>query len=184
MEMLVGLAIMALTTAIVLPDLAAANRRLAMKTAVLRMTYLFMSVRSRAAGSNRYTAIRFTQSNDQWMYSVYEDTNGNGVSTQEIASGVDVLIDGPVAVQQQTAMATVGFLPGGDPDPDTGHPMNPGALPVQFGTARLCSFAPLDGATPGTIYLTDGAMAAAIRSSGDGEVYAMWLDRKSGKWSQ
>jgi Tfp pilus assembly protein FimT len=181
--MLVGLAIMALTMGIALPQLTAANRRLGMRIAVARLTNLLESVRSRAFGMNRHTGIRFTQMPDGWVYRVYEDGNGNGVSGADIAAGIDTLVDGPSSIDFHTGAARIGFAPEGVTDPDTGVPVPATASPVAFGTVGLCSFAPQEGATPGTIYLTDGDITAGIRCSPQGVVHTVWYDPKSGKWS-
>ena len=181
--MLVGLAIMALTMSIALPNLVAAHRRLAMRLAVARVTRLLMVVQSRAASMNRHTGIRFSEMPGGWTYRVYDDGNGNGVSGADIAAGVDLLSDGPASVNSHTGSARIGYAPDGVTDPDTNLPMRPGASPVAFGTLGLCSFAPHDGATPGTIYLTDGITTAAVRCSGEGDIHALWFDPKSRRWS-
>ena len=181
-EMLVGLSIMAITIAVALPDLTAANRRLAMRAAAARLTWLLTSVKNRAGTIDRYTGIRFTKSQGSWTYAVYEDGNGNGVSGPDIASGIDLAVEGPAPLQRHTGSARIGFPPGGVTDPDTGLALNPGASAVGFGTLALCSFAPREGATPGTIYLTDDVTTVALRCSSAGDIRSLWFDPKTRKW--
>lgn len=184
METLTALAIFALGTTIALPNVIGTTRRFAMRASAIRVAHLLISVRSRAASMNHHVAIRFNRSPDGWTYRIYEDGNGNGVSLHDIATGVDPLVEGPALLYTHCGSAFPGFPRGGVTDPDTGHPMSTSASPVAFGAHSLCSFAPQEGATPGTIYVTDGVAAAAVRCAPDGEVHPIWFEASSRRWSR
>lgn len=181
-ELLFAMAILLLICGIAMPDLMAAKRRLTMRASVSRAAAVLLTTRGRAVAIGRHTAIRFTAAADGWTYSVFEDGNANGVTAADIKSGVDRLVEGPDRFERHTGIAVVGFPPFTIDDPDTGRPINPASKAIAFGSSSMCSFGPDDTSTPGTIYVTDGVTAAAIRCSPDGEVHTMWYEPTTHIW--
>jgi hypothetical protein len=122
----------------------------------------FRKARSIAIRSNVYTAIRFERRDDVDYYSTYQDGNGNGVRSAEIASGVDRRIAGPIRLDAGAADVRVGINPNVPaPPPDQGV-LDPGD-PIRFGPSNMLSFSPLGTATPGTFYLAGETLQAGVR---------------------
>ena len=155
-ELLTALAIIGMFAAIAMPQWLTLQRRAAVRAASEELQSVFRGARMRAIASGRNCGIRFTKSGNDWMYSLYDDTNGNGIKTAEINSGVDKMIARPKRVLNTVRFAKIALPNKTITDPD-GDPLKPTASPVQFGTASICSFSPLGAATAGTIYLTDSS---------------------------
>lgn len=108
----------------------------------------------RAIASGRNVGVRFTKSGTTWMYTLYDDRNGNGIKTAEINSGVDKRITFPKRVLNTVRYASIAVPTQTIIDPD-GAKLKPTDSPVQFGSSAICSFSPLGESSSGTIYLTD-----------------------------
>jgi hypothetical protein len=102
------------------------------------------------------------------------------VLSRDIARGEDRLIGGPIRLDANMAGVRVGIMPGiPAPPPDSGL-LDP-ADPVRFGRSNMLSFSPLGTATPGTFYVTNGRLQAAVRvTGGSGRVRLMVYRGK--KW--
>src|SRR5688500_2774559 len=72
-----------------------AQRRVALASATAELRAIFQRVRLTAVAHNRNLAVRFRPEGDRWNWSVYEDRDGDGVRNDDIASGVDKLIERP-----------------------------------------------------------------------------------------
>jgi hypothetical protein len=140
----------------------------------------FRKTRSVAVCRNVQTAMRFEERADGVYYSLYVDGNHNGVLSRDIARGDDHLIGGPFRLDGSMTGVRVGILPGvSAPPPDSGL-LDP-ADPVRFGRSNMLSFSPFGTATPGTFYLTNGRLQAAVRvTGGSGRVRLMVY--RGGKW--
>jgi prepilin-type N-terminal cleavage/methylation domain-containing protein len=154
-ELLIVMAIVGMFTAIAMPNWIALHRRSALRAAALEFTSLFRAARMRAIVSGRSSGVKFTKAADgTWMYTVYEDGNGDGVRNADITSGADRRIAIAKRVLDTVRFVSVGVPSKRIVDPD-GDPLRPTDSPVQFGTSYICSFSPLGASTSGTIYLTD-----------------------------
>ncbi|MGE0450174.1 MAG: Tfp pilus assembly protein FimT/FimU [Vicinamibacterales bacterium] len=107
-------------------------------------------VRLRAISHARDTAVRFTQTPAGFAMTVYEDGNGNGVLSADIASGLDRSV-GPVEhLHDSFPGVEFGALPG-IPGADGSTP--PGNDPVRLGSSDGVTFTPAGTATPGSLYI-------------------------------
>jgi prepilin-type N-terminal cleavage/methylation domain-containing protein len=154
-ELLTVIAIIGMFSAIAMPGWLTLQRHAAVRAAAEELQSVFRGARARSIASGRNVGVRFTKSGSDWMYALYDDRNGNGIKTAEINSGVDKLIARPKRVLNVVRYANIAAPSKTITDPD-GDPLKPGDSPVQFGSTAICSFSPIGGATPGTIYLTDG----------------------------
>jgi hypothetical protein len=118
-------------------------------------------------------------------FAIYRDGDGDGVLNEDIESGVD-----PVVVPVRP-LATLGHgvrlgFPAGRPPRDPSDParrLDRLSDPIRFNRSDLASFDPLGGSTPGSIYLTDGRLVAALRVSGRiGKVRRMTWDPQLDRW--
>lgn len=182
-EMLVSLAIIAALSTSSTVALANLMRRQALREISFRIYTILRGTQTEAAVAGESRAVRFMQTDRGWAYGIYEDGNGNGVLNSDIKKGIDRLIRGPVPLCITGGLACLGYPHAGVPDPDGTFTILPSASPLNFNHSALCSFAPDADSTPGTLYLTDGAEAWAIRSSGTaGRIYLMKYNRASGHW--
>jgi prepilin-type N-terminal cleavage/methylation domain-containing protein len=154
-ELLTVIAIIGMFSAIAMPGWLTLQRHAAVRAAAEELQSVFRGARMRAIASGRNVGVRFTKSGTDWMYALYDDRNGNGIKTAEINSGVDKIIARPKRVLNTVRYANIAAPSKTITDPD-GDPLKPADSPVQFGSTAICSFSPIGGATPGTIYLTDG----------------------------
>ena len=182
-EMLVAMAIIAALSTISTVALASLMRRQALREISIRIYTTLHVTQTEAVEAGQSRAVRFMQTDHGWAYGIYEDGNGNGVLNSDIQKGVDRLVRGPVPLCTTGGLACLGYPPAGVPDPDGTFPISPAASPLNFNHSALCSFAPDGDSTPGTMYLTDGVEAWAIRSSGTaGRIYLMRYNRLNGHW--
>jgi prepilin-type N-terminal cleavage/methylation domain-containing protein len=182
LELLVAVAILGMVVGIALPDGARAIRHAAVRQAAESIRELLNISRVRAQLLTRSEGVKFTQRDGIWYYTIYVDGDGDGIHSDDIAAGTDHLVEGPTALNRRGEMATVGFPVQGLEDPDTGYPFAPGDLPVQFNSTSLCSFSPEGNSTPGTIYLSAGSDAAAVRCSNAGYINVQFYDGASRSW--
>ncbi|HEV2718572.1 MAG TPA: prepilin-type N-terminal cleavage/methylation domain-containing protein [Thermoanaerobaculia bacterium] len=112
---------------------------------------------------NRNVAIRFRPSADTWSVSIYEDGDGDGVRNDDIAAGIDRLIEPPRLIRFPPAR--IGTPSAAIPDPATGAPLS-ARSPVRFGSSQLCSFTRRGEVTNGSIVVTDDTTANVVRVHG------------------
>jgi prepilin-type N-terminal cleavage/methylation domain-containing protein len=185
MELVVSMAIFGIIAGIGLPAIGNLTRRAALRAAIARIYDLMRLTREQAISLEANRAIKFYDDSDGgWWYEIYDDGDGDGVLTADIASGIDPLVEGPEVLLSPRAMATIGIARGGVPDPDGGSPIAPDASPVTF-SRSICSFSMDGSSTPGSIYIrTIGGESAVIRASGDGGRLTILLLAKGGStWS-
>lgn len=177
-ELTVSTAIMALILTCSVAALGSMYRRAALRGAAARVRGLLQRAQLDANLLSTNRAVKFIQRPEGWSYAVYEDGNGNGVSNSEIATGVDHIVVSERSLTDENGVH-VGLIDG-ETDPDGGPPLT---SPVNFNRSTLCSFSQSGSGTPGTVYLTDGSGAIAVRSSGeDGRLRILVYTPGSGKW--
>src|SRR5260221_14250575 len=103
--------------------------------------------------------------------------------TAKVSRNIDRRVSGPLPLDLQLAPATIAVPPMKVRDPD-GAWMLPVDSPVQFNRSAMCSYSPIGGGTPGSIYLSDGSPTFyAVRVLGaSGRVPLVRYDPVSGKW--
>lgn len=163
---------------------------------------LALRAEARAVGAARYLAARvseeraaalrrgvagglfFTRSGGRYVFQHVLDGNGNGLRSEEVASGVDRLVDGPLALDH--------LFPGVDfsvrrpvPAVDGEGPGFPeGADPIRIGGTRFLSFGASGTGTSGTLYLgTAAGRQLAVRVFGTtGRVRVFEFIPAQGRW--
>jgi len=164
-ELLVVIASIGVILAVTLPSLGELNRRREIRAAITELRSIFRETRAKAIASGHNVAVKFSLTDGDWQYAIFEDGDGDGVRNDDIASGKD-----PNVVPFRRVFGTQGHVRIGLPpvpvrDPDRGV-VEPGESPVRFNRSTLCSFSPLGGGTSGSIYLTEGTRAAVLRMYG------------------
>lgn len=165
-ELLVVLAIVGLATAACLPALWQISRQLGLRSAAFDVAILFDQARNRAVMYGRDVGLKWSVSGGDIVFAMYEDRNGNGVTTSDIRRGVDKLVTGPFSMRGKHPSVSFSFVPGyTGPDPG-GDAIGRTNDPIRFGRSDICSFSPLGHASPGTVYISDGKdRQSAVRVS-------------------
>ena len=121
--------------------------------------------RTRAVLRGRDTAVRVTSGTGGYLITTYEDTNGTGVLTAEINSGVDVAIGPSERLPERFPGVDFGArasLPGAEGG------VAPGTDPIRTGTADGVTFTGDGTATPGSLYvLGRGGSQFVVRIYGE-----------------
>lgn len=107
-------------------------------------------VRLQALSRTRDTAIRFTLTSAGYRMTVYEDGNGNGVLSADIAVGVDRIVGAPERLSDQFPGVEFGALSG---IPGAEGSTAPGSDPIRLGASDGVTFTPLGTGTPGSLYV-------------------------------
>ena len=105
--------------------------------------------------------------------SVFQDGNGNGIRTADIASGADFPIEPPTRLFEQFPGVDIAVTPG-----------SPSADPVQIGSTNLLTFTPTGTATSGTIYIRDseGTQWGVRVLGATGRTRVLRYDPATGGW--
>lgn len=186
LELLFILAGICLVLLVTLPAFGNLRRRSAVRTAAISLRSVFRDTRARAIARAHSFGVKFTRNAaGEWLYTIYEDSNGNGVLNAEINRGVDPRVAGPFELQQGSDLASIGLPPQTILDPD-GDEIPAGHSPVIFNNSTLCSFSPIGAATAGSIYITDNAGDLwVVRVHGAGSrVRLMRYDAATKRWHE
>ena len=183
-ELLTVVAIIGLMVLCAIPAFGNYRRRMSIIAASAEFRSILRAARGRAIATGRHAGVKFI-SGREWTYAIYEDGDGDGIRNDDITGGTDRRIFGPAIVMPSFHLATIGLLKTTVKDPD-GDPLKPDASPVQFGRSTICSFSPIGGGTPGTLYLIDGGgqlWAARVYGSG-GRVRLLRYNDGLKKWER
>jgi len=185
LELILAVAIIGLIALCAVPSFANYRRRASVISQATELRSIFRAVRSRAITRTCHAGVKFTRVGNTWTYSLYDDGDGDGVRSDDIASGIDRRYAGPSVLMPQFNIASIALLSRTVRDPD-GDLLLPTASAVQFNRSTLCSFAPTGSGTPGTIYITDGAeQLFAVRVLGSsGRVRMLRYDAARRRWQQ
>lgn len=139
-----------------IPAAAEISRQLTMRAACNEIAAVFTRARSLAVFERRDVGIKWTSVGGDVTFAIYQDMNGNGVLSEEIRKGIDVLVEGPVSMKRRYPGIDFSFLPGfAAPDPN-GDRITNLSDPIKFGAGDICTFSPLGDASPGSVYLSNG----------------------------
>ncbi len=173
-ELLVAAAIAALALMIATPSLVRLSSRLSVRLAADEIVGAMREARAFAIRHSTHVGLKFkTNARGAVSWALYRDGDGDGVLSADIESGVDPLAAPERSLGQFGRVARLGFPPGVPPrDPsDPRRRLDRLADPVRFNRSDIASFSPLEGATPGSVYVTDGVR----------ELVAVRIDSRSGR---
>lgn len=186
LELCLAIAILGIIVLVAVPAFGTYRRRNAVISAADEIRSTLRLVRSRALANGRHFGVKFGQNaSGVWTSTLYRDGDNDGVRNDDIAKGVDTPIGPSAPLMPQLHVAKIGLLPVAIKDPD-GDPLPPTAAAVDFNRTTICSFSPIGGATPGSIYMVDGTgVLYCVRVHGaNGRVRLMRYDAGRRKWEQ
>ena len=150
-ELLIVTALVCVVAAIGLPRLRAGLDDAKTRTAAFYVSSRFALARTLSAQRNANVAFRFEPADSGFRVRAIVDTNGNGVRSAEIQSGIDVPILPDERLDHLFSGVQYGFVPGARLIDGTS--VSPGDDPIRFGRSDMLTFSPSGTATSGTVYI-------------------------------
>ena len=187
-ELLVVMVLIGLIAALAVPPLLKATAALRLQAAARSVASIFQLTRAYAVRHSANVGVRFYPEGNLVTWILYRDGDGDGVLNRDIEAGTDPpVLQGGVA-HLGTTSVHFGFPPGPPPRDPSSHSRRLDNLddPIRFNRSDIASFSSLGGATPGTVYLTDGGRGlAAVRvSTAAGKIRVLVYDPDSEVWSE
>ncbi|MDA8015900.1 MAG: GspH/FimT family pseudopilin [Thermoanaerobaculia bacterium] len=187
LDLLTTLAVLGLLVVFSIPSLRKIHDGLELQLAAEEVAGIMRQARQYAVVHNVHVGIKFHHDRDTgFVYmQVYRDGDGDGVRNSDIETGEDLPLAAAQPLTHVGQRVRFGFPDG--PMPRTisgrGHIARRGD-PIRFSRSDIASFGPMNTATPGTVYLTDGTlrMAAVRISSRNGRLRIYNWNRGSGVW--
>jgi hypothetical protein len=184
LELVTGLAVVALILGLTLPLVGDTARRLRLRLGAAEVVETFYLVRATALRQNANVGVRFEQVGGEVTFTLYRDGDGDGVLAADVADGTDPPVTAPRRLAHVGGDVRFGFPPlPGLRDP-SGRPLDRGGDPIRFNRSGMASFSPLGTATPGSLYLTDGRrglVAVRVRNT-TGKVSVLTYDGAERHW--
>lgn len=173
-DLLVAITVAVIVVATAIPVTTAYVHEARIRGAAFHVRGLFRQVRARAAAEARYVGIVFDEVDGDPVFSVYGDSNSNGIRRADIDRGVEEKLRAPYRLSQTFPGVRYGSLPAG-----AAEPFFPG---LQFGRSDIVSFSPLGSSTSGTLYLSNeyGLVYAVVVLGSTGRVRVARY--RGGKW--
>ena len=150
MDVLFVVSLLAIVSAIVVPQSLTAVDRIRAGAAARYLASRMATARAQAVMRSAHVAMRFEEGPSGISFRMFADGNGNGVRTADIGANVDRPLDTPALLSDHfpgVAIAVSGSA---------------GTEAVRLGPTDLLSFTPLGTATAGSIYVRgrDGSQFA------------------------
>jgi len=188
-ELLVAVALIALLTVLAVPPLLQSTAELRVQAAARGVASILQLARSYAVRHSANVGLRFYPEGERVTWILYRDGDGDGVLNRDIEDGSDPpAVHGGAVAHLGTSSVHFGFPPGPPPrDPsDRRRRLDNLDDPIRFNRSDIASFSSLGGATPGTVYLTDGGrrLAAVRVSSVAGRIRVLVYDPDAEVWSE
>jgi type II secretory pathway pseudopilin PulG len=183
-ELLVVLLILGLVFALSVPALSDLLAEEGLQAAAREVSAILTTARARAVFQGAEVGVKWISSGGDLVLSVYQDGNGNGVTTADIKKGVDRLVAGPYWLRGKYPGISFSFVPGFDDLDPGGAPIGDLKDPLRFGRSDICSFSPLGKSSPGSVYLSNRTRRqAAVRvTPANAKIQIFTWHGKSLKW--
>jgi len=150
-ELVVSLAVIATLGAVTVPRINRGLEHWRARGAASYVASRFAVARMQALQHNTNVAIRFERVGSVIQIASYEDGNGDGVKSKDIAAGVDWPVAPIERIDELFPGVSFGFE--ANATLTDGTSVASGADPIRFGSTDLVSFSPIGTATSGTVYL-------------------------------
>jgi type II secretory pathway pseudopilin PulG len=165
-ELAAVLVILGLIFAMSIPALSEILAEESLGTASREVAAILHTARARAVFQGAEVGVKWVANAGDLVLSVYQDGNGDGVTTADIKKGVDKLVAGPYWLGSRYPGVTFSFVPGMNGTDPGDEPIGDLSDPIRFGKSNICSFSPVGHASPGTVYLSNRkSRQAAVRVS-------------------
>ena len=159
-ELLVAAALLAIGLLLAVPPLERAASGLVTRLAAEEIVSALRQARAFANRHAEKVGVKFRVADDgRVTWALYRDGDDDGVRSADIESGVDPLAAPARSLAHFGRTARLGF-PAGEMPTDPSDPrrrLDRRDDPIRFNRSDIASFSPLEGSTPGSIYVTDGS---------------------------
>jgi hypothetical protein len=178
------LCILGLVFAMSVPALSEILAQESLGTAAREVAAILTAARARAVFQGAEVGVKWVANAGDLVLSVFQDGNGDGVTTADIQKGVDRLVAGPYWLGSRYPGVTFSFVPGMNGADPGDAPIGDLSDPIRFGKSNICSFSPVGHASPGTVYLSNRkSRQAAVRVSPTTAKIQIWTwHGKKLKW--
>ncbi len=187
-EVTVALAVVSIGLFALAPPLVKLSAALRVRLAAEELVAVLRMARSLAVRDGVNVAVRFaTEPSGAVSFGLYRDADGDGVRNDDIRAGTDPQVSPPRRLLHVGRDVRLGLPDRRVRDPgDPSHWLDAGGDPVRFNSSDLASFSPLGGATPGSLYVTDGHECLAVVRvfGGTGKVRVLVYDFASETWRE
>jgi prepilin-type N-terminal cleavage/methylation domain-containing protein len=186
-ELLVAMAVTALSLSLAAPSLDRLSAGIRLRLAAGEVTGALQQARAFAIAHDCKVGVKFrTEADGSVSFALYRDGDGDGVRNDDIVAGVDPMAEPGRTLEHLGRRARFGFPPGGAPrDPaDPSRRLARRDDPIRFNRSDLASFSPLEGSTPGSVYLTDGQRRLVVvrLDSRSGRPHLLVWDPDADRW--
>ncbi len=188
-DLLLTTAILGIVVLVSTPPLLHSTARLRLRMAASEASRILFVARSYAVRHNANVGVKFHpgEGGAATTWSLHLDGDGDGVRTADVRDGDDPPVPAPGGGTRRVARFAsgigFGFPEGPLPRDPGGHPLGRRDDPIRFNRSDIAAFGPLGTATPGSLYLTDGALLAAVRVTGrTGRIRVLLYDEDDGEW--
>ncbi|MBK8594297.1 MAG: prepilin-type N-terminal cleavage/methylation domain-containing protein [Holophagales bacterium] len=161
-ELLTVLSILSLTAGLSSAAVHTFARMTSLRAASQEVASVFSQARSRALHRNAYSGVKWIARDGDLSLEIHDDGDGDGVRNDDIESGVDPLVFGPISVKNRWPKVRVGFIPGFLGRDPKGNPVGDLSDPIRFGHSDIASFSPVGDCSPGSVWLGDGQDRQAL----------------------
>jgi len=186
-ELVVVLAILAVVVLLAAPPLARFAAGIETRLAAEEIVGALREARAFAIRQSEKVGVKFFVEPDEAVrWALYLDGDGDGVRTNDIEAGIDP-IAAPLRTLGHFGRAIRFGFPAGEPPRDPGDPgrrLDRLDDPIRFNRSDIASFSPVEGSTPGSIYLTDGSRLLCVRiNNRSSRARILVYDRPTRRWS-
>jgi len=183
-ELVVVLAVFGLVFALSLAPLTEILAEEGLQAAAREVSTILTAACGRAVFQGVDVGVKWVLSGGDLVLSVYQDGNGNGVTTADIKKGVDRLVAGPFGLRNKYPGITFSFVPGFNGTDPGGAAIGDLADPIRFGASNICSFSPVGESSPGSVYLSNRQRRqAAVRvTPANAKIQVFTWHGKTLKW--
>lgn len=183
-ELAAVLAILGIVFALSVPALSEILAEESLSAASREVAGILATARARAVFQGAEVGVKWVANAGDLVLTVYQDGNGNGVTTADIKKGVDRLVAGPYWLGSRFPGVNFSFVPGMNGADPGGAPIGDLSDPIRFGKSNICSFSPVGHASPGTVYLSNRkSRQAAVRVTPANAKIQIWTwHGKKLKW--
>jgi Tfp pilus assembly protein FimT len=184
-EASLALAFMGILLVVVVPVSGATLTRARVSAAAMDVAATFARLRAQAISEHRRVGLRFSPGPGTRSWAVYADGDGDGIRSDDIASGRDSLLEGPRDLPSRFEGIDFGLLDASVPEvPPQSGAIPPGSDPIRFGSSDIVTFTPWGTATGGSVFISDtrDTVCAVVLYGKTGRLRTFRLDRSTGRW--
>jgi Tfp pilus assembly protein FimT len=161
------------------PAVASTIEEIRTAAAARHIAARIVDARTEAVRRASSVGLRFQAQGSDYAFTLFLDTNGNGLRAADVASGLDVALGRTERLDEQFAGTGIGLLPGvADLNGITGNSDG-----LRIGASTFLSLSPDGSCTGGTLYIHGRRSQFAVRVLGaTGRVRLFRYDTGTQRW--